>query len=332
MRMILAMVVVSVLGSIQALGNQDRDPLSGDWQGTLSQDGKDQPLVAQVLALGHGEYRANLLAEFDTRAAPLAILNGKAADAGVTLSASPGGSQWDATLGAGTLTGTVSGARNGRFTLAPVERLSPALGKQPPAGAVVLFDGTHTDAWIHPKGKAPCKWTLADGAMTVANGGGNLLSKQVFKGDQAIHLEFRSPFQPEKRGQGRGNSGVYVQGMYEVQILDSYGLEGRDNECGGIYKVGAPRVNMCAPPMQWQSYDIDFTAPTFDEQGQKKSNARMTVTHNGVLIHEDLEVPRPTGASSTNTENKPNGLHLQDHGNPVQFRNIWVVDHVPAHR
>jgi hypothetical protein len=169
------------------------------------------------------------------------------------------------------------------------------------------------------------RWKLlGDGSMEVGPRGGSLVSKEVF-GDHQLHLEFRTPFMPEARGQGRGNSGVYVQGRYEVQILDSYGLEGLDNECGGVYRVARPRVNMCAPPLAWQTYDIDFRAPRFDAQGNKTANARMTVSHNGVVIHEDLDVPGQTGGGDGANLDKPGPLLLQDHGNPVQFRNIWVL-------
>jgi len=168
-------------------------------------------------------------------------------------------------------------------------------------------------------------WRLVDGAMEVRPGAGAIVTKKKFR-DFKLHLEFRTPFMPESRGQGRGNSGVYLQERYEVQILDSYGLEGRDNECGGIYKVGAPRVNMCAPPMQWQSYDITFRAPRFDAAGNKVEDARLTVVHNGVTIHENLAVPGPTEAGLNTNVTEPGGIYLQDHGNLVQYRNIWLVE------
>ncbi len=173
---------------------------------------------------------------------------------------------------------------------------------------------------------APAMWrTLATGAMEVTRGAGSIRSKRSFE-DHRIHLEFRTPFMPEARGQGRGNSGVYVQGSYEVQVLDSFGLEGRDNECGGIYKVSVPRINMCAPPLQWQTYDITFRAPRFDAQGNKTEDARITVLHNGVSIHDDVTLPGPTGGSLDRNIGEPGPLYLQDHGNPVRFRNIWIEE------
>ncbi|MBN1844629.1 MAG: DUF1080 domain-containing protein [Sedimentisphaerales bacterium] len=166
------------------------------------------------------------------------------------------------------------------------------------------------------------RWILADGAMQVAGGG--IISKPKFQ-DCRLHLEFCCPFQPQARGQGRGNSGLYHQGRYEVQILDSYSLEGRDNECGGIYQVASPRVNMCAPPLQWQTYDVLFFAARYDDQGQKTAPARLTVYHNDVLIHENQEIPGPTTGAVRGESPQPEGIHLQDHGNPVRFRNIWVL-------
>ena len=167
-----------------------------------------------------------------------------------------------------------------------------------------------------------CRWKLLEnGAMEVRDGG--IISKQAFM-DQRVHVEFRTPFMPEAREQARGNSGVYLQGRYEVQILDSYGLEGAWNECGGLYKIAAPKVNMAAPPLQWQSYDIEFYAPLFDAAGKQIKEAAITVRHNGVLIHEQQAFPAPTTASIGGDIRKPGGLYLQDHGNPVWFRNVWV--------
>jgi len=195
-------------------------------------------------------------------------------------------------------------------TLKKVHRASPTLGATPPHGAIVLFDGSSARAFRG--GKIVMENLLA----------ADCTSRRAF-GDQMLHLEFRTPFKPLARGQARGNSGVYLQSRYEVQVLDSFGLDGKNNECGGIYKIVAPRVNMCFPPLTWQTYDIDFTAARY-ENGKKVKNARITVRHNGVVIIDDVELPHATpGRIEEGPRDAP--LFLQGHGNPVVYRNIWVV-------
>lgn len=195
------------------------------------------------------------------------------------------------------------------------ERASPTLGAPPPDGAIALFDGTAETAARHWK-----KPRLEGDLLRVGQ-----TTREEF-GDCRLHLEFRLPWKPDARGQQRGNSGVYLAGRYEVQVLDSFGRRGKDNECGGIYGVAEPEVNLCYPPLRWQTYDIDFTAPRFDEAGKKTANARVTVRHNGVVIHRDLEIPRPTGLARLKGETAQGPLVLQNHGNPVRFRNIWVLE------
>lgn len=206
---------------------------------------------------------------------------------------------------------TISTQSGGPWTMEKLERKSPSLGAKPPAGAVVLFDGTSADAWVG--GHLEMGNLLAAGCK----------SKQSFE-DFKVHLEFILPFKPMARGQARGNSGVYLQDRYEVQVLDSFGLKGEDNECGGIYSQAAPAVNMCFPPLTWQTYDIDFRAAKFDESGKKVKNAVVTVRHNGVVIHDRQELTAPTGGGKK--EDATGGpLQLQGHGNPVFYRNIWVL-------
>jgi hypothetical protein len=196
--------------------------------------------------------------------------------------------------------------------LQQVIRESPSIGACPPEGALVLFDGTSASHFVN--GKVTEQGLLAEGADT----------KQSF-GDFFLHLEFQTPYMPQARGQGRGNSGVYIQGRYEVQVLDSFGLKGEDNECGGVYKTKAPDLNMCLPPLVWQSYDIHFAAPKFDKSGKKTANARLTVRHNDVLVQNDIELPNKTGGGSAEgPDRRP--LKLQNHGNPVRFRNIWMIE------
>jgi hypothetical protein len=197
----------------------------------------------------------------------------------------------------------------------------------PPEGAIVLFDGKNLDNWVQRKdGKSPATWELTPGgAMQVQVKSGDIHTKQMFDGSFKLHIEFRVPYQPKAGGQARGNSGVYLQGRYEVQILDSYGLPATDHDCGGIYEVAVPKVNACKAPTVWQSYDIDFTAPKFAD-GKRVEPARMTVVHNGVKIHEDVKIPKNFTRSGMETDpSTPGPIMLQDHGDPVQYRSIWVV-------
>ncbi len=199
------------------------------------------------------------------------------------------------------------------YQMKKVTRSSPTLGAKAPAGADILFDGTSADGWR--------KWRI-DGRGFLQSG---TTSKDIFT-NFTLHLEFLLPFKPHGRGQDRGNSGVYFQDRYEVQVLDSFGLKGENNECGGIYTKHKPAVNMCFPPLVWQTYDVDFTAATFDDAGKKIKNAVMTVKHNGVLIHDQVEVNSATAASGINTVTPIGGpIQLQDHGNPIYYRNIWAV-------
>lgn len=201
--------------------------------------------------------------------------------------------------------------------LKKTERHSPTMGAKPPEGAVVVFDGTAVDH-------------LAGGQMT----DDGLLKQGVTTlrkfGDCRLHIEFRTPYMPRARGQQRGNSGCYLQGRYEVQILDSFGLAGKDNECGGLYEIRDPDVNMCLPPLSWQTYDIDFIAARHDAEGNKVANARITVRHNGELVHQDVELPRATRAAPVAESPDDGPLYLQDHGDPVRFRNIWLVPREPG--
>lgn len=471
------------------------DTLMGDWQGKqILSDGKEVNLVAQVISYDSGNYRINLMNNFDTRDPLLAELKGHMHNSSVTVSGSGSdGRAWEGSISGSLFKGSFSGKSRGSFQLIKVTRLSPKLGKKPPEGALVLYNGTNFKNWRHQKdptgfinlarllGGKNCvaylqndlwsdtdqhktlifrssdpikiwlngelvyiiengqnaeqdrqectlnlkngwnkllikvangeggwsvftrlnnaegiseinlssaqneatakyleenentltqwklselyrqenmlpralldvqfdpetvnkeiewqtlnfdtvdnavKWDQIDGAMQVAPGTGSIMTKQKFINFQ-MHLEFRSPFMPGSRGQARGNSGVYLQGRYEVQVLDSYGLEGMDNECGGIYKVARPQVNMCAPPTQWQTYDINFRAATYDRNGNKLENPRLTLLHNGIMIYNNLEIPVPTDGGLDKDMSKPGPIFLQDHHDLVQYRNIWLIE------
>jgi hypothetical protein len=194
---------------------------------------------------------------------------------------------------------------------------------EPPAGSVGLVRDGAMQGWMRDGG-GRVGWEVDGDVVRVVPGSGSIRTEREF-GDAFIHVEFRLPRVAEQvTGQARSNSGVYVQKRYEVQILDSYGGEPEANTCGAIYGQRAADVNASLPAGEWQRFDIDFTAARFDEAGNKTANARMTVRHNGVLIHDDVEVTGKTGAGQA--EGPSDGpLLLQDHGNPVEFRNVWVV-------
>jgi hypothetical protein len=203
----------------------------------------------------------------------------------------------------------------------PEDKIS-AESTPPPLGAIVLFDGKTLDGWTNLNGTDKAPWKVRDGGMEVH--GGNIITRQMFAGHFKLHVEFRVPYMPRAKGQARGNSGVYIQGRYEVQILDSYGLESKDNDCGAIYEVAAPLVNACKAPTIWQSFDIEFQAPRC-ENGKKVASAWMTVFQNGIKIHDRVIIKtNNTRAGRGGDPCQLGPIMLQDHGNPVQFRNIWL--------
>jgi hypothetical protein len=199
-------------------------------------------------------------------------------------------------------------------------KLSDAtLGAKPPAGAIVLLGDGATEKWIRSARRTQVDWKVEDGILTV--GHGNIMTEKSF-GDLKLHVEFSVPYMPDKHGQARGNSGVFLTGNHELQVLDSYGLKSQDNDCGAIYKQVAPAVNACKPPLQWQTYDITFRKAVV-QGGKVAKKARITVLQNGVRIIDDAEiVPTPGGVDVPEGHDGP--LLLQDHGNPVQYRNLWI--------
>src|SRR6056297_1341385 len=197
-----------------------------------------------------------------------------------------------------------------------------------PSDAIILFDGTDLSReWTSQDGGKP-QWTVQNGAVTVKRGTGVIKTKRVFE-DFQLHIEWRSPSEVVGESQGRGNSGVFLQERYEVQVLDNYNNRTyRNGQAASLYKQHAPLVNACKAPGEWQTYDIIYTAPRFDDEGNYFTPPRITVLHNGVLVQNNVEVRGPTvyvGVPEYHVEEHgPGNIMLQDHGNPVSYRNIWI--------
>jgi Domain of Unknown Function (DUF1080) len=280
--------------------------VQGEYVGETA--GKDK-LAAQVVADGDGKFTIYFLAGglpgdgWDGKAKV------KAEDRSADGKTSFDGAGWKGEIADGKLTG--ARADGVEFALSRVLRKSPTEGAKPPEGALVLFDGKGIDEW--KDGRIVEGDLLAEGATT----------KKTFR-DFKLHLEFRLPFKPKARGQERGNSGVYLQRRYEIQVLDSFGLTGDKGECGAIYQQTPPAVNMCFPPLSWQTYDIDFRAARYDADGAKTADAVVTVVHNGVKVHDKADIKKQTGYGDKEKDS-PGVLNLQNHGNPVVFRNVWMV-------
>lgn len=281
--------------------------VQGEYEGTVA--GKDK-LAAQVVARGDGKFTGAFLpgglpgAGWDGKTRiklDAKTVDGKTSVTAAVKTADGKSATWTGVLADGKLIGKTDDGRE--FALNRVSRTSPTLGAKPPPGAVVLFDGTSADKWAGGK--------LVEGNLLQMG----VNSKDKFGDIKQLHVEFRCPYQPFAGGQGRGNSGVYVNN-HEVQVLDSFGLEPNNGDCGALYGFRKPDVNMSFPPLAWQTYDIEFhLAKT---EGDKKVGPRFTVLHNGVKIHDNVEVK--------GNQDKPGTIHLQNHGNPVYYRNIWVVE------
>jgi hypothetical protein len=289
--------------------------IQGEYAGEFSLgDGGDAEVGMQVIALGEGKftgvaYVGGLPGDGWDGFTKISA-DGEMADDGTVELVSDQGKAVikDGKLSIVTLDGQELGS------LEKVERKGPSLGAKAPEGAIVLFDGSSADAF--EGGSINDEGLLNVGCRT----------KQKFQ-DCQIHMEFRTPFMPTARSQGRGNSGAYIQDRYECQILDSFGLNGEDNECGGIYSISRPRENLCYPPLSWQTYDIEFTAAKFDDDGNKTADAVATIKHNGYVIHKNRKLKQTTPGGATNEVSaEPGSLFLQDHGNPVAYRNIWAVE------
>jgi hypothetical protein len=302
-----------------AVAQQDPDfAIQGEYLGN-GKLGRGEPgkIGAQVIALGDGKFDVQLLR---------GGLPGKGWDQGDKIALEGQRQDQTAELKGERLSGKIAGdtltLTNAKGkTVAELKRIarqSETIDLAPPAGAVVLYGGPEKNQFDADHGDI--KEHISPDGNLIAG----VTSQPTLDKPYTLHLEFRLSWMPKARGQARSNSGVYLHDAYEVQVLDSFGLSGADNECGGIYKVKAPDVNMCLPPMVWQTYDMEFTPPKYDADGNKTANARLKAWHNGVVIHKDLELPGGTPGRKGEGPG-PRGLHLQGHGNHVQYRNVWVL-------
>ena len=291
------------------------DGIQGVYQGA---DAASVKAEAKVVGEGGGAFKVILTAG----SGPAVELTGKLEGDKVALTGAGGES---GTIADKKLSVTVG---DKKYELAYTVIKPPSLGEKPPAGAVVLLPfgedkKTNLDAWVALKG-GPATWVPQEDGSVLITGGGDIQTKREFT-NVRLHVEFMNPYMPAARGQGRGNSGVYLQSRYEVQVLDSFGLAPKDNECGGIYSVAVPKVIASLPPARWQTYDITFHAPTV-ENGKIVKPATITVVHNGIEIHKDVKIDHVTTAGVGGPIKSPAPLMLQDHGNPVRFRNVWLVE------
>jgi hypothetical protein len=272
---------------------------------------KEKKTGAQVVALGDGEFQVVVLAGglpgdgFDGKGRT--ELKAKREGDSVALTPAEG---FSGTIANGVLSLKTSDGT--ALDMKKIERQSPTAGAKPPEGATVLFDGTNTDSW--KDGKMDDRHLLKEGAET-------LKKYQNF----TMHLEFLLPFKPFGREQDRGNSGIYIQHRYEVQVLDTFAHPLEFNGCGAMYRQHSPIVNMCYPPLQWQTYDIDFQGAKFDGSGKKTANAIITVKQNGVVVQDHYELTAKTGAGKPEGA-EPGVIWLQEHNNPVFYRNIWIIE------
>ncbi len=203
--------------------------------------------------------------------------------------------------------------------------VTPSEENKPPSDAIILFDGKSLSEWVDKDGGA-AKWKIGGGAFTVVKGTGDISTKRAF-GDVQLHLEWRTPKKVSGEGQGRGNSGVYLQNRYEIQVLDSYQNKTYfHGQAGSLYKQYAPLVNVTRPPGEWQTYDIVFRAPRFGADGEVQRPGSVSVFHNGVLVQDHVEIKGSTTheGGPVYEAHGPDSIKLQDHGNETRFRNIWI--------
>jgi hypothetical protein len=311
------------------VGPEPDDKIMGDYVGTyapspVAGSPTAQKLIesdAKVVPQGGGRYRVVLTIHDDKTPQSSVVLTGSAEGDTLALTGQAAQTEWKGKVDGGKTLTAESPA--GKFDLKFTMRRSPTEGLKPPSDAIVLIpykEGTAPsfDEWT---GGA---WKPMDDGSVMVNGGDTHTKRKL--GDFQMHVEFRIPYEPSGRGQDRGNTGFYIHDIYELQVLDSYGLGTANNDCGAIYTQVPPKENACFPPKSWQTYDITFHAARLDDTGKKIKNATITVIQNGVKVQDDTSISGPTGAARGRPEVATAVLRLQDHSHPVRFRNMWFVE------
>lgn len=289
-------------------------PPEADVQGLYEGALKDVKFEARVIALGKDAYKIYLRQDLGDGKVGKVELDGKAEGDAVAFKNKGGDVEWTAAWSTGALKGTAGGVA---FEAKRVQRKPPSMGKQPPAGAIVLIDGKNFDN-VSPT-KALEEWKLGeDGSIQITKG--DVRSKLQFEGSFDYHVEFMCPLMPGARGQGRGNSGCYLPNGDEVQVLDSFGMDTyKGGGCGGLYNYKDPDAfdvfSLAAlPPLEWQTYDMEYRVEKAD--GKPVGKPKLSVWHNGIKIHDNAELKNAA---------RKGDVHWQDHGNPVRYRNIWLL-------
>ncbi len=311
---------IFLVGTILLSNTVSARNFMGEYEGTFYPDKKfKMDATADVVAEGDGNYRIVIDAKSDNPAQEGAFIEiyGKKAGSEVTIKDRAGGYEWKGEIKDGKL--NVRGHYGLRFELTKIESKSPRAGAKPPPNAIILLpykEGVKPDmsAWTNTNWLA-----LDNGSMQIVKGKGSNRTKQQFSDVKQLHVEFKLPLEPKGRGQGRANSGVYLLDAYEVQVLDSFGIVHTSGDCGGLYNVARAKVNACLPPETWQTYDISFRAARLDANGRVKELPRITVVHNGVKIHDNVEIPKKRHRTK-------GPIQLQDHKHNIEFRNIWLVE------
>jgi len=300
------------------------NPFMGEYKGTYYPDSMTtMEASAKVIAEGDDvHYRIVIKAKPNQEnqdGADIEIYGHKQGST-VYIGGKAGGYYWNGQIQDGRL--SVRSGYGQHIELEKFVRKSPKEGLKPPRDAVVLLPfkkgaKPDTGAWINSQWKR-----LDNGAMQVNKGDND--TKEQFGDIEHFHLEFKLPLEPNNRGQGRANSGVYFAGQFEVQVLDSFGLVHTSGDCAGLYNLARARVNACLPPETWQTYDVKFRAPRLNADGSIKENPRITVYQNGIKVHDDVEIPY-SGNRWKGKSEATGPIRLQDHGHPIQYRNIWLL-------